>query len=223
MLPAMGLFPPGLGLALIGASLACAVAGCVTQPSASHAAWRAELDRERAQAAANEAQDARQLKAFDVAAARTADGSRAYEYIWDSGEGPEMVGHKIILLVRPDGSGALYGAARSPVALTADAIRPFEHAVAAGGFPKLESVGHGDCLAGPSPFRPVFTASIGGRTARSFGDPCGEVAVSIVDAVRDLLALVDANGGPERRFHAIQAVPVAVTVFSGERAPPAAP
>ncbi len=219
----MGLRRPRLRVALISALLACA-AGCVAQPSAQHAAWLAELDRERALAAANEAQDAGELKAFEAAASRTADGSRAYEYIWDTGEGPETVGHKIILLVRPDGSGTLYGAVKSPVELTAEAIRPFEGAVAATGFPKLESVGQGgDCLAGNWPPRPVFTASIGGRDATSFGDPCGEVAVSIVNAVRDLLALVDANGGPERRFHAIQDVPVPVTAFTAKHAPPIAP
>ena len=198
-----------LGVALVGALLAF---GCATQPPLPTAT---QVDQ--AQATANEAQDARELKQFDVAASRTADGSRAYEYIWDSGWGPELVGHKIILLVRPDGGAVLLGAVNSPVTLTASAIRPFEDAVAGAGFPNLPSAGRNFLWTDGSPFLETFTASIGGRTVTSFGDGCGGVAIPVDKAVSALRALVDANGGPERRWRAIRQVPVAVRAFKGTR------
>jgi len=194
---------------LIGALLACAVGGCAAQPNPMQTdpAW-----------AASQAQDARALRRFDVAANRTADGSRAYEYIWDTGWGPELVGHHIILLVRPDGDAMLLGAANGPVTLTASAIRPFEDAVAAAGFPNLPSARRDlPCLDG-SPFPATFVASMKGRTVTALGDGCGGVAIPLDKAVGELRALVDANGGPERSWRSITQVPAAVKVFTAPSA-----
>lgn len=211
--PVLGLFRGTLAAAtpravLIGALLACGVGGCAGQPAPTQMdlAW-----------AANQARDAQELKRFDVAAAQTADGSRAYEYIWDSGWGPDLVGHKIILLVQPDGEAVLLGAANSPVTLTAGEIRPFEDAVAAAGFPHLPS-GRADqpCSDG-SPIPTIFVASIGGRMATSRGGHCGEVAIPLDRAVGALRALVDANGGPEPKRPRIDQVPTAVKAFSAMR------
>ena len=193
--------------ALIGALLTCCLGGCAPT-------WPTAAQSHDDQTAANQAQDAQELRSFDLAAARTADGSRAYEYIWESGGGPELVGHKIILLVRPDGGGVLLGAANSPVTLTAGAIRPFEDAVAAAGFPNLPSAEKGLCFDGA--YVPeVFEASIGGRIATSFGDTCGGVAIPVDKAVNALRVLIDANGGPERRWRPIRQVPIAVRVYTG--------
>jgi hypothetical protein len=185
--------------ALIGALLACGVGGCVAQPT-----WPTPTQIDQAQAAANQVAEA--SKRFDIAASRTADGSRAYE----------LVAHEVILLVRSDGGGVLLGAVNSPVRLSADAIRPFETDVAAAGFPDLPSARRSVCNDG-SDFPEVFIASIGGHSVTAFGDACGEVAIPLDKAADALRALVDANGGPGRRGQSLQQVPRAVTVFTGAR------
>ncbi len=132
---------------------------------------------------------------YSYALKHTADGSRAYGYFtYDEFHHPVV---QLMLLVRPDGGGTLYGGIPRSVELSAAEIAPVETAVSAAGFPALPGAAMepGAICFVAEFWRDSFEAARDGQQSEARGNECGSLADSVSNAGKAMVALAKTHGG----------------------------